>query len=158
MTCVTTVSYKIGVNGDYTDSILLTRGLGQGDPLSPYLFILCAEEFLALMENAEREGCTDGVKGVWRSPEDKSHVLHRSEYIKNQMLTELSIVQIVQNDKYLGLLVFIGKSKKRAFEYIKRKYGLGYKASRKNSSRQGRKYLSRLLHKPSPPILCHVLT
>jgi hypothetical protein len=39
-----------------------------------------------------------------------------SEYIKNQMLTELSIVQIVQNDKYLGLLVFIGKSKKRAFE------------------------------------------
>jgi hypothetical protein len=37
------------------------------------------------------------------------------------MLIELGIVQIAQNDKYLGPPVFIGKSTKRAFEYIKKK-------------------------------------
>jgi hypothetical protein len=68
MMCVTTVSYKIRVNGDYTDSILLTRGLRQGDPLSPYLFILCVKGFLALIENVEREGCTDGVKVCGAAP------------------------------------------------------------------------------------------
>jgi hypothetical protein len=55
MMCVTTVSYKIRINGDYTESILATRGLRQDDPLLPYLFIMCTEGFSALMENAERE-------------------------------------------------------------------------------------------------------
>lgn len=43
MKCLTIVTYSIIINGSPVGCIRPTRGITQGDPLSPYLFILCAE-------------------------------------------------------------------------------------------------------------------
>ena len=49
------------VNGEPHGMIHPSRGLHQGDPLSPYLFILCAEDFHALIQEAENRGRLRGM-------------------------------------------------------------------------------------------------
>ena len=56
MSCVSSTSISILVNGGKLDSFAPSRGIRQGDPLSPYLFILCMEYLGYLIE----EKCIDG--------------------------------------------------------------------------------------------------
>ena len=61
MSCVTTASFSILVNGKPYVMVHPSRGIRQEGPLSPYLFLLCAEGFTALFAKAELEGRIKGV-------------------------------------------------------------------------------------------------
>ncbi|XP_042951227.1 uncharacterized protein LOC122283931 [Carya illinoinensis] len=61
MDCVTSVTYSALVNGQQSSIIKPSRGIRQGDPISPYLFILCAEGLSSLVDMAERNGEIKGV-------------------------------------------------------------------------------------------------
>lgn len=50
MMCMKTVSYSVLINGEPKGRIIPTRGLRQGDPISPYLFMLCAEGLSAIIQ------------------------------------------------------------------------------------------------------------
>ena len=56
MSCVTTPSFSILVNGKPYGMVHPSRGIRQGDPLSPYLFLLCVEGFTTLLAKAKLEG------------------------------------------------------------------------------------------------------
>ncbi|KAL5543569.1 hypothetical protein UlMin_007353 [Ulmus minor] len=53
--CISSATMKLLINGAYVRDIKPKRGLRQGDPLSPYLFILCTEilsrMFMSKVEN-----------------------------------------------------------------------------------------------------------
>lgn len=47
--CITTTQYTIAINGDLYGDIQGWRGLRQGDPISPLIFVICTEYFTRLM-------------------------------------------------------------------------------------------------------------
>ena len=140
----------------------------QGDPLSPYLFILCAEGLSAMLQKAEEDGRIQGIRVCRAAPRinhlffaddslilmrackgdaqemmrilkvyeaapgqvinrDKSAILfspNTNSVDKSEVRQALNIVHEAKSKRYLGLPVSIGKSRKKAFEYIKKKIWL----------------------------------
>ena len=74
MRCVSTVSYQVLINGEAKGRIIPTRGLRQGDPLSPFLFVLCTEVLISQIHHAEREKKLTGLKIARQCP-PISHLL-----------------------------------------------------------------------------------
>ena len=49
--CMHTVRYRFKVNGSCTETVILGQGLRQGDPISPYLFVLRVSPLCLIMKN-----------------------------------------------------------------------------------------------------------
>ncbi|XP_060960728.1 uncharacterized protein LOC133031275 [Cannabis sativa] len=62
MKCVTSVRYSVVHNGHILGPIIPSRGIRQGDPLSTYLFIICAEGFSALIKSYEANRIIQGCR------------------------------------------------------------------------------------------------
>ncbi|XP_021734057.1 uncharacterized protein LOC110700767 [Chenopodium quinoa] len=62
MDCLATFSFPFKVNGTISGNVSPTRGLRQGDPISPYLFLLCADVFSSLLAKAASENKIHGAK------------------------------------------------------------------------------------------------
>lgn len=61
MVCVST-KYKVSVNRNGVGSINPSRGIGQGDPPSLYLFTLVVDVLLAMVSSVVSRGCIRGMK------------------------------------------------------------------------------------------------
>lgn len=68
MACVRSVSNSIVVNGNLVGKILPSRGIRQRDPISPYLFLLCAESLSSLLQHAENTRVIYGVPTSVKGP------------------------------------------------------------------------------------------
>lgn len=68
MECVKTVTYSFLINRSPKGMVTPSRGLRQGDPLSPYLFILCTEVLSGLCMKGNDDGSLPGVRVACNSP------------------------------------------------------------------------------------------
>jgi hypothetical protein len=112
MKCVESVTFPVRVNGVFSEVFIPTRGIRQGDPISPYLFLLCAEGFSSLLKYSGPQflsrGIHVGIHAPWIS-----HLMFADDCI---LFTQASargadrLVEII--DKYQrgsGQLVNVGK-------------------------------------------------
>ncbi|XP_057443227.1 uncharacterized protein LOC130735144 [Lotus japonicus] len=162
MNCVCTASFSVLLNGRPGVSFTSSRGLRQGDPLSPYLFILCAEVLSGLLLQAQENQAIHGIRIAPQAPEvshlffaDDSILFFRATEeeveVVNQVLTvyqqisgqllnldkseisysrnvleerkhaiqeRLQVKAVEVQSKYLGLPVFVGRSKSQVFNFI----------------------------------------
>ena len=68
MSCITSSKLSMLVNGERIDSFSPSRGIRQGDPLSPYLFILYMEYLASLIEAENSCRNWTGVKTSKEGP------------------------------------------------------------------------------------------
>ncbi|XP_059457696.1 uncharacterized protein LOC132187382 [Corylus avellana] len=66
--CVSSATYSVIVNGTLMGRIVPSRGIRQGDPISPYLFLLCAEALSSMLTRAESRGTLTGVPTSKKGP------------------------------------------------------------------------------------------
>jgi len=73
MMCISFVSYSMLINGEPKGEIIPSRGIHQGDPLSPFLFLLCAEGLSVMLQREKRLGNIKGIS-ICRGAPHLSHL------------------------------------------------------------------------------------
>ena len=91
--CTRSVTYLVMLNGQPHGLITLTRGLRQGDSLSPYLSLLVTEGLHALFEQAEGIGDIKGVSLCPAGPK-VSHLLFADDVLVFYRATVSECVKI----------------------------------------------------------------
>ncbi|XP_042980088.1 uncharacterized protein LOC122310270 [Carya illinoinensis] len=115
MDCITSVSYSVIVNGQYGSSFKPEKGIRQGDPLSPYLSLLCAERLNALLTQAETRqeikgvaACRGGVRISHLLFVDDSLFSNTSAARRAELANAVGVSASNSYDKYLGLPSMVG--------------------------------------------------
>jgi hypothetical protein len=68
MACVRSVRFAVRINGYVHETFVPSRGLRQGDPLSPYLFLFVADSLACLLRDEIDEGSISPLKIARNAP------------------------------------------------------------------------------------------
>ena len=115
--CISTAKLSVLVNGVPTGFFSSTKGLCQGDPLSPYFFVLGMEVLSALIRRADDGSFISGCRfrGRGRMEINVSHLLFADDTIifceaRKENLTFLSWI-LAWFEAVSGLRINLAKSK-----------------------------------------------
>uniref|UniRef100_A0A2N9EEZ1 Reverse transcriptase domain-containing protein n=1 Tax=Fagus sylvatica TaxID=28930 RepID=A0A2N9EEZ1_FAGSY len=120
MQCVTTVSFSVLINGGKSKHFTPTRELRQGDPLSPYLFILFQEVLSKIIDREHAAGKIMGV-AMNRGGTDFTHVMFADDIMLFAKASNREMKKVPDNANYLGAPLFSSRSRSKDFKYLQDK-------------------------------------
>lgn len=113
MQCITSVSYSFLISNSVFGKVQPHHGIRQGDPISPYMFILCGEVLSGLCRLAELDKSMKGIRVARGSPR-VNHLLFADDtmmFSNSSQESCLALIQILHNyEKVSGQKVNISKS------------------------------------------------
>lgn len=130
MNCITIVNYSVLVNESIGVAFTPSRGLRQGNPLSPYMFLLCAEGFSSPMDQATLQR---DLQGLWviRGEKNQSHSIaddyvlfertSKEEWSKMQdilSIYEKGLRQVLNNEKSFIIFSPQTKAQDKKFSHL----------------------------------------
>ena len=95
MNCIFLVSYSFIINGKVSGNIVPSRGLKQGNHISPYLFVLVAEALSGLLIKAVSEGIIHDTKPSRNEPKI-SHLFFVNDNLLFTRVTQLDCLKIIE--------------------------------------------------------------
>ena len=104
MNLVSSALFSILVNGTPSTPFHISRGIRQGDPLSPFLFIIAAESLGKMFNNLRLENKIKGLSII-----KEMECQNRQHFVDDTVLRGLSRVQEARGIKY-GLDTFLEAS------------------------------------------------
>lgn len=143
MACVKFVTYSFLVNGIPIDVVIPSRGLRQGDPISPYIFLLCFEGLGALIKRAISQGVLHGISVARKAPRlsgvcfpplslfrgkrltlrsEKCEVSFNKSLevsYRRKVSSILGIKEVHSHHRYLGLPTIFMRSKRFSFSNLR---------------------------------------
>ena len=113
MKLISSVSYSFTHNSQEFGSVIPSRGIRQGDPISPYIYILCAEGLSAMIRRNESVGLLHGCT-IARGAPTISHLLFADDcyFFFRVVEGEASVMKRILNryEEILGQVVNYNKS------------------------------------------------
>ncbi|KAL5574791.1 hypothetical protein UlMin_016490 [Ulmus minor] len=140
MKCISSVSFSFLLNGEVCGNIIPSRGIRQGDPLSPFLFLFCLEgisvshllfvddSFMFLDANSSNFEVLSNILNLYCVASGQLVNFEKSEIcfgcdiganIQRDLAGFFGVRLVECHDKYLGLPTFAGKCKRDLFSFIK---------------------------------------
>lgn len=113
ITFISTVSYGFIHNGEEFGNVIPTRGVRQGDPISPYIYIMCAEGLSAMIRRSVENGLIHGCT-VARGAPNISHLFFADDCYLFLRATEVEADNLkrilVRYEAISGQQINFGKS------------------------------------------------
>ncbi|CAM8887236.1 unnamed protein product [Rhodiola kirilowii] len=113
MSCICSVKYTIRVNDMLTREFRPERGIRQGDPLSPYLFLICTEWLTSRLRELQSRNKINGVK-ICREAPEVSHLLFADDsmfFLRADIKNAVNLKEALKDyEKLSGQMINFNKS------------------------------------------------
>lgn len=113
MACISSVSYSFLINDAVCGNVVPMRGIRQGDPLSPYIFILCGKVLSGLCKRAQASRNLTGLRAGRLGPRI-IHLLFADDtmfFLKTDQASIASLSDIIrQYEASSGQMISASKS------------------------------------------------